>query len=264
MKLLLINPNTSTSVSELIRAEAERSAAPGTEVQVVTAAFGVAYIETRFEALIGAYAAAERAAEQHGQYDALIVAAFGDPGLQGLREVLPCPVVGLTDAALASACLLGQRFSIVAISQRIRAWYGETVAQCGLGGRLASIRGLDEPLADIGNVQGNQGERLVQLAERCVAEDGADVIVLAGAPLAGLARSLRGRLPVPCVDGVSSAVRHAESLVALQPGSASRGSFAPPPIKPNQGLSPAMQRLLGAGVPAAASDAATYSPPRAT
>ena len=244
MKLLLINPNISDSVSDLIRAEARRSSAPGTEVEVLTAAFGVAYIETRFEALIGAYAAAELAAEHHARFDAVVVAAFGDPGLAGLREALPCPVTGLTEAALASACLLGQRFSIVAISQRIRAWYRETVEHIGLDGRLASIRGLDEPLADIGTVQGDQGERLVALAERCVDEDGADVIVLAGAPLAGLARSLRGRLPVPVVDGVSSAVRHAESLVALHPGSARRGSFAPPPVKPNRGLSPAMVQLL--------------------
>lgn len=247
MNILLINPNTSDSVSALIRAEAERSAAPGTQIEVLTAPFGVAYIETRFEALIGAYAAAEIAAAHHERFDAVIVAAFGDPGLAGLREALPCPVTGLTEAALASACLLGQRFSIVAISQRIRAWYGETVHHIGLEGRLASIRGLDEPLIDIGNVQGNQGERLVALAERCVDEDGADVIVLAGAPLAGLARTLPGRLPVPVVDGVSSAVRHAESLVALQPGQATRGSFAPPPIKPNQGLSPAIARLLACG-----------------
>ena len=244
MRLLLINPNTSDSVSELIRAEALRSASVGTEIEVLTAPFGVAYIETRFEALIGAFAAAELAAAHHERFDAVIVAAFGDPGLGGLREALPCPVIGLTEAALASACLLGQRFSIVAISQRIRAWYRETVEHYGLVGRLASIRGLDEALADIGNVQGNQGERLVQLAERCVDEDGADVIVLAGAPLAGLARSLRGRLPVPAVDGVSSAMRHAESLVALQPGRATRGSFAAPPVKPNQGLSPALVRLL--------------------
>ncbi|MEO6408718.1 MAG: aspartate/glutamate racemase family protein [Burkholderiaceae bacterium] len=244
MKLLLINPNTSDSVSELIRDEALRSAAPGTEIEVLTAPFGVAYIETRFEALIGAYAAAELAALHHDRFDAVVVAAFGDPGLAGLREALPCPVTGLTEAALASASLLGQRFSIVAISQRIRAWYRETVQHIGLEGRLASIRGLDEPLADIGNVQGDQGERLIKLAERCVDEDGADVIVLAGAPLAGLARNLRGRLPVPAVDGVSSAVRHAESLVALQPGRALRGSFAPPPLKPNRGLSPALERLL--------------------
>ncbi|MFC7460918.1 aspartate/glutamate racemase family protein [Hydrogenophaga defluvii] len=244
MKLLLINPNISDSVSELIRAEAVRSASPGTEIEVLTAPLGVAYIETRFEAMIGAYATAQLAAEHHAAHDAVVVAAFGDPGLNALREVLPCPVTGLTEAALASACLLGQRFSIVAISQRIRAWYRETVSAYGLDSRLASIRGLDEPLADIGNVQGNQGERLVALAERCVDEDGADVIVLAGAPLAGLARSLRGRLPVPAVDGVSSAVRHAETLVALQPGRAQRGSFAPPPQKPNAGLSPAVQALL--------------------
>lgn len=244
MKLLLINPNISASVSELIRAEAERSASPGTEIEVLTAPFGVAYIETRFEAMVGAYATAQLAAEHHARFDAVVVAAFGDPGLNALREVLPCPVTGLTEAALASACLLGQRFSIVAISQRIRAWYRETVSAYGLDGRLASIRGLDEPLADIGNVQGDQGDRLVALAERCVDEDGADVIVLAGAPLAGLARSLRGRLPVPSVDGVSSAVRHAETLVALQAGRAQRGSFAAPPLKPHQGLSPAMARLL--------------------
>ncbi len=246
IRILLINPNISDSVSDLIRAEAQRSASPGTEVEVLTAPFGVAYIETRFEALIGAYAAAQLAAEHHARFDAVVVAAFGDPGLAGLREALPCPVTGLTEAALASACLLGNRFSIVAISQRIRAWYRETVHAYGLEGRLASIRGLDEPLADIGSVQGDQGERLVALAERCVAEDGADVIVLAGAPLAGLARSLRGRLPVPSVDGVSSAVRHAESLAALQPGKARAGSFAPPPAKPNRGLTPALEALLDA------------------
>ncbi len=243
-RILLINPNISQSVSALIRAEAERSAGLGVEVEVVTAPFGVAYIETRFEALIGAYAAAQLAAEHHARFDAVIVAAFGDPGLMGLREALPCPVTGLTEAALASACLMGQRFSIVAISQRIRAWYRETVQGYGLLDRLASIRALDEPLADIGRVQDDQGERLVALAERCVREDGADVIVLAGAPLAGLARSLQGRLPVPAVDGVSSAVRHAQTLVALQAGRARLGSFAPPPAKPHAGLPPALAALL--------------------
>ena len=244
MKLLLINPNISDKVSDLIRAEAQRTASPGTEIEVLTAPFGVAYIETRFEALIGAYAAAQLAAEHHARFDAVVVAAFGDPGLAGLREALPCPVTGLSEAAMASACLLGQRFSIVAISQRIRAWYRETVEHAGLVSRLASIRGLDETLADIGSVQADQGERLVVLAERCVAEDGADVIILAGAPLAGLARSLKGRLPVPVVDGVSSAVRHAESLAALQPGQARVGSFAPPPLKPNRGLPEGIARLL--------------------
>ena len=250
MKLLLINPNISDSVSALIRAEAQRSASAGTEIEVLTAPFGVAYIETRFEALLGAYAAAELAAEHHERFDAVIVAAFGDPGLAGLREALPIPVTGLTEAALASAHLLGQRFSIIAISQRIQAWYREVVTAYGFGSRLASIRALDLPLSSIGGIQDEHAQALMALAERAVDEDGADVIVLAGAPLAGLARLLKGRLPVPVVDGVSSAVRHAETLVALQPGRATRGSFAPPPLKPNRGLSPALERLLTRGRPA--------------
>lgn len=244
MKLLLINPNISDSVSELIRAEARRSAAPGTEIEVLTAPFGVAYIETRFESLIGAYATAQLAAEHHARFDAVVVAAFGDPGLGGLREALPMPVTGLTEAALASAHLLGHRISIIAISQRIQAWYREVVDSYGFGSRLASIRALDRPLASIGGVQDEHAQALKALAERAVDEDGAEVIVLAGAPLAGLARSLKGQLPVPVVDGVSSAVRHAETLVALQPGQARRGSFAPPPEKPQRGLPPAIEALL--------------------
>jgi Asp/Glu/hydantoin racemase len=243
-RVLLINPNISDSVSDLIGGEARRAASPGTEIAVLTAPFGVAYIETRFEALIGAYAAAQLAAEHHERFDAVVVAAFGDPGLGGLREALPIPVTGLTEASLASACLLGQRFSIIAISQRIRAWYREVVESYGLGGRLASIRALDRPISSIGGVQDEHAQALKSLAERAVDEDGADVIVLAGAPLAGLARSLKGTLPVPVVDGVSSAVRHAESLVALRPGRAQRGSFAPPPRKPHRGLAPAVARLL--------------------
>ena len=96
-------------------------------------------------------------------------------------------------------------------------------------------------------MQQEHADALKALAERAVREDGAEAIVLAGAPLAGLARSIKGELPVPVVDGVSSAVRHAESLVALQPGRARLGSFAPPPLKPNQGLSPALQKLLAGG-----------------
>lgn len=245
MRLLVINPNISDSVSALIEAEALRSASPATQITMLTAGFGVAYIETRFEALIGAYATAQLACEHHAGHDAVIVAAFGDPGLAGLREVMPVPVLGMSESALASACLLGHRFSIIAISQRIQAWYREVVESHGLIGRLASIRALDRPLAGIGSVQADHLDALRALCERAVAEDGAEVIVLAGAPLAGLARALAGQLPVPVVDGVSSAVRHAETLVALQPGKAVRGSFAPPPVKPNRGLPEAMARLLG-------------------
>jgi allantoin racemase len=244
MRILLVNPNISDSVSDLIRSEARRSASPGTEIEVLTAPFGVAYIETRFEAIVGAYATAQVAAEHCGDFDAVVVAAFGDPGLGGLRELLPVPVTGMTEAALASAHLLGHRISIIAITPRIASWYREVVEGYGFRDRLASIRALDRPISSIGGVQQEHAQALKALAERAVDEDGAEVIILAGAPLAGLARSLHGELPVPVVDGVSSAVRHAETLVSLKPGRSLRGSFARPPAKPHKGLPAGIARLL--------------------
>ncbi|MEY3665999.1 MAG: hypothetical protein RLZZ153_2181 [Pseudomonadota bacterium] len=247
MRLLIINPNISASVTTLIENEARRVASATTRLTMATAASGVAYIETRFEALLGAHAAALIAAEQYPDHDAVIVAAFGDPGLAALREVLPIPVLGMTESALASAMLLGNRFSIIAISSRITAWYRECVQAYGFIDRLASIRALDRPLGAVGQVQTDHAQRLEELCEQAVREDGADVLILAGAPLAGLSRSIAWRIRVPLVDGVSSAVRHAETMVALAPGKAQAGSFARPPVKPHAGLPPALARLLGSG-----------------
>jgi Asp/Glu/hydantoin racemase len=251
MRLLVLNPNISASVSDLILGEARRAASPEVEIDVLTAPFGVAYIETRLEAIIGAYAATCMAAEHHARYDAVVVAAFGDPGLQGIKELLDKPVIGMTEAALMSACLLGKRFSIIAISSRIKAWYAECVADNLLSARLASIRSLDRPLANVGTIQQDHGEQLQRLCLQAVEQDGADVIILAGAPLAGLARTLQGELPVPVVDGVSSAVRHCETLVALKSGSARAGSYAPPPLKPNTGLPAPLAAILAGAKKAA-------------
>ncbi|GGX84329.1 Asp/Glu/hydantoin racemase [Litchfieldella qijiaojingensis] len=245
MKLLIINPNISRDVTHLIESEATRSIYPGTELTLATAPFGVAYIETRAEALIGGYAALQIAAEQHAHHDAIVVAAFGDPGLAALREVMPIPVVGMTEAALVSACQHGGRFSVIAISQRIQAWYRECITAYGFAERLASIRALDEPLAHIGRVQEDQGERLVALANQAVEQDGADVLILAGAPLAGLARTVATRLPVPALDGVTCAVTQAQAMASMEIAAPVAGSFALPPEKPCSGLGPALARLVG-------------------
>ena len=244
MKLLVINPNITESVTRLIGDEARRAASAGTEIALRTAPFGVAYIETRFEAVIGAYAAAVVAAEHAPGHDAVIVAAFGDPGVPGLREALDVPVVGVTDAALASASLLGGRFSIIAISQRIGVWYRETVESCGFGSRLASIRALDQPIRDVNAIQDQHARRLKELCMTAVDTDGADVLIIAGAPLAGLARSIAPKIPVPLVDAVASAVQQAETLVRLAPAAARSGSYAPPPAKANAGLPEPIRRLL--------------------
>lgn len=254
MKLLVINPNISEDVTALIEAEALRSASPDTQLVVRTAGHGVEYIETRFESLIAAGAVAEIIAEHGGaegtsaedRIDGVVVAAFGDPGLPALKELADVPVIGITEAALCAAALQGHRFSIIAISDRIRPWYRDCVEHFGLGGRLASIRSINESLNGIGSVQQDFKETLLALSRQAVAEDGADVVILAGAPLAGLARELRGQIPVPVVDGISAGIRMAEAVVELQSGLHRAGAFAPPPVKARKGLSASLDAALTA------------------
>lgn len=249
MKLLVINPNISEDVTALIEAEALRSASPGTEILVQTAGHGVEYIETRFESLIAAGAVAEIIAE-HCAYsstskvDGVVVAAFGDPGMPALKELADVPVIGITEAALCAAALQGQRFAIIAISDRIKAWYQDCVDHFGLSSRLVSIRSINESLNTIGSVQTDFQDTLLALSRQAVTEDGADVVILAGAPLAGLARELTGQIPVPVVDGISAGIHMAEAVVGMASGPHRAGSFAPPPPKGRKGLSPALNAAL--------------------
>lgn len=249
MKILVINPNISESVSELIRAEAERAASPGTEIIVRTAQFGVEYIETRVEALLAGAAVAEIIAEESENVDGVVVAAFGDPGMPALKELVDIPVIGITEAALHTAALHGSKFSIVAISDRIQAWYRECVERNHLLTRMASIRSLDDPLENIGSVQDQYRDKLLQLAQDVVAQDGADAVILAGAPLAGLARDIGSGIPVPVVDGISAGVKQCELVVSLDSGTHQAGSYARPPHKANAGLSGDMTRALNHNYP---------------
>jgi Asp/Glu/hydantoin racemase len=206
---------------------------------------GPPYIATRAEAVLGAAAVMETLGTISTGYDAVVVAAFGDPGLGGARELLEVPVVGLSEAAMLTSCMLGRRFAIVSFSATLGPWYRECVAYHGLESRLAAIRFAKGTFTDVGRVQDEMRTAILDLCRRTVAEDEADVVILAGAPLAGLAAAIAADVPVPVVDGVAAAVLQAEALVALAPRKATAGSYRRPEPKPLSGVSDAIKQLYG-------------------
>lgn len=245
MKILIANPNTSSGVTDRLVASAKLVASPGTELLPMTASRGVPYIATRAEAAIGAAAALEMLAERRTEIDAAVVAAFGDPGLGGARELFDFPVVGMAEAAMLVACTLGRSFAIVSFSRSLEPWFAEIVAWHGLSGRCAAIRTLDESFRSIEDVQEEKESVLVDLALSTVTNDAADVVILAGAPLAGLANKIRDRVPVPLVDGIQAATVMAEGLVRLNPRKATAGTFRRPGPKDSKGLAPALADVIG-------------------
>ena len=206
MKILLLNPNTTVEVTGLLYAAGHRAASPGTELVAMTAKRGVPYIATRAEAQIGGAIALEMLAEVGAvTFDAAIIAAFGDPGLLGARELLllASSIVGLAEAAMLTACMVGWKFAIVTFSRVLAPWYQECVAMHGMDARCAGIRALGESFQSISNVQAEKEDALVRLANLAVDEDGADVVILSGAPLAGLADKVKNRISVPVIDPIT-------------------------------------------------------------
>ena len=244
MRLFIINPNTSQNVTDLIADQARKSAAPGTEMDFATAARGVPYIATRAEAIIGGHVALEMLAERADDFDAAIIAAFGDPGLGGARELFDQPVVGLAEAGMLTACMLARRFAIISFSGTLAPWYQECVEWHGLTDRLATILTLDRSFQSIGTVQCELTEDLIGLCHRAVKDHRADVIVIAGAPLSGLAHQIREQVPVPMIDCVSAAVYQAESLVRLGCRKATFGTFKRPALKPSRGIHQALGKRI--------------------
>lgn len=239
--ILLINPNTTQSITDLVLKTAQGFASPGTKLRAVSGAFGPRYIASRVGYAIAGHAAVDAFANDRGPKDAVVLACFGDPGLAALKEISDVPVVGMADASILQACALGKRFSIVTGGERWKEMLEEFVASQGLSARLASVRTVAPTGADIAR---NPKAAMALLAKGCTAcarEDGADVVILGGAGLAGLAAKLKSKVDVPLLDGVAAAISMAESLARHEPA----GLGNPPPPVESIGLSRGLARLLG-------------------
>jgi allantoin racemase len=235
MRILILNPNTTEEVTSLMLDVGRAVASPGVEVDAITAPRGFPYIASRAEAQIGGAVALEMLAETQGRFDAAILAAFGDPGLFGARELFDFPVIGVSEAAMLTACMLGGQFLIVTFASALCGWY--CVAMHRLESRCASVVALDRSFGSLEDARETNWPALVDLANEAIAERDADVAILAGAPLAGLATRARDLICVPVVDPVAAAVKQAEALIALQTIKASLSSFRRPAPKATAGLS---------------------------
>ncbi|SOC35673.1 Asp/Glu/hydantoin racemase [Rhizobium subbaraonis] len=238
MKILLINPNTSVEMTERMVATAQSVLAPDTELVAFTATRGFPYIASRAEAMIAGGITLEMLAEHHHGCDAAVIAAFGDPSLIAARELFELPITAMAESAMLTSCMLGERFAMLTFSRTLVAWYEDAVAVTGLNHRCAAIRVPDVSFQSVSTVQYELENEIVALAENTVREHGADVLILAGAPLTGLAQRIAHRVSVPLVDPLAAAVSQAQTLARLKPRAASAGRFARPGPKPAEGLFP--------------------------
>ncbi|MBR0692047.1 aspartate/glutamate racemase family protein [Bradyrhizobium lablabi] len=232
-KILIVNPNTTASMTATIAAAGRAVAAAGTEIEALTSSMGPASIEGFYDeafAVPGLIAALQSAPGA----DAGIIACFDDTGLDAARAAAQFPVVGICEAALVTAGQIAKRIAIVTTLPRSIVPLEELVRRYGFADR-AVVTACDVAVLDL--EQRGSGAKAKLQAEIVRALDkGADAIVLGCAGMAELAHELSGEFAVPVVDGVTAAVKQAEALAGLKLTTSRRGAYASPAAKSYAGL----------------------------
>lgn len=250
MRILVINPNTTSSMTAKIGLAAQSVASGGTEIVAVNPADGPPSIEGYFDevfAVPGIIAEMGKAPAA----DAYVIACFDDTGLDAARCASGAPVIGIGEAAFHMASLVAGKFSVVTTLARSVPAIEHNLAKYGLASRCAKVRSSEVAVLELERPGSNARHRISQEIGRAIREDHAEAIVLGCAGMADLANSLSEEHGVPVLDGVVCAVTLAESLFKVGLRTSKIGGYAAPRGKQFAGifapLSPAEPTIAQTG-----------------
>ncbi|WP_421693376.1 aspartate/glutamate racemase family protein [Aestuariivirga sp.] len=235
MRIKIINPNTTASMTARIAAAAAAVAAPGTEIIALTSRSGAVSIEGHYDEAMSIVGLVD-AIREGPEADAHVIACFGDPGLLAAREIAAGPVLGIAEAAMHAASFIATGFSIVTTLERTRIISEHLVRNYGMEHHCRGVRATDIPVLELENPDSNSRALILAECERAILEDKSGAIVLGCAGMADLNQYLEEKLGVPVIDGVTVAVKFAEALVSLGLRTSKRGDLAFPLHKPYKGV----------------------------
>lgn len=218
MRIKIINPNTTESMTKNIQLAGQKYASSETEVFAVSPSTGPASIESYYDEYLAVPGIIEEIlkGDKVEKVDAYVIACFGDPGLYAAREITDKPVVGIAEAAITISKFIAPNFSIVSVLDRSRKMSEEVVRMHGAVERCKSIRSTGLSVLDFDNDLDRGLNALAQTSQKAVKEDGAESILLGCAGFVSFVDDLQRMLGVPVLDGVSPAVKLAETLVNMR------------------------------------------------
>ncbi len=211
--LIVINPNSSQTVTNGIKAAVDPLRKFGTPIRCLTLAEGPPGIESQRQADLTIAPMLKLAAAQKDAAG-YVIACFGDPGLHALRDQTTLPVIGIQEAAVMTALTLGQRFGVIAILPASIPRHLRAFGAMGVSNRLAGDRALGLGVADLSDPEQSLAA-MITVGKRLRDTDGADVLIMGCAGMAQYRRTLEDKLGLPVVEPCQAAVAMAMSHIAL-------------------------------------------------
>jgi allantoin racemase len=232
MRIFVINPNTSMSMTDHMREALIPIKRADTVLTVVCPDRGPETVESAYDEAHAAPPTLElvRKANEEG-YDAVVLACFSDPGLDAAKEISTIPVLGIEEASLHMAAMLGARFTVLTPRRERIPSRREHVHRRGLDHFLASVRSLDLSVAETDADPAGTKKKIFEMAKRAVEEDGAEVVILGCGGMAGYAAEIEEKLKVRVIDPTFVALKLAEAMADLGLVHSKAGLYSTPPRK---------------------------------
>ena len=232
MRLHVINPNSTRSMTDKIGACARSVASPGTEIVATNPASAPASIEGQYDEAMSLAGLLEevRKGEQAGA-DGFVLACFDDVGLGASREIATGPVLGICEAAMHAASMIATGFSVVTTLDRSVPLIEDLALRYGMERRCRRVRAADIPVLALEEPGSNARQKLLDEVTRAIREDRCEAVILGCAGMADLTAWLTEETGVPVIDGVAVAVRMVEALVGAGLSTSKVGAYARPLAK---------------------------------
>ncbi len=225
MKILVVNPNSTTSMTQKVARSARQVAQAGTEILAVNPLEGPASIQGYLDVAHCVPHLLETISHHQG-VDGIVIACFDDTGLDAARCAVEVPVIGIGEAAFHAASLLACKFSVVTTLRRSVPGIEANLLRYGLDRRCVRVRASEVPVLDLEKNDPSTLERIESEIRLSLDQDGAEAIVLGCAGMASLAKRLSDKFGVPTLEGVTCATVFIESLVTLGLRTSKIGGYA--------------------------------------
>ena len=243
---LVLNPNTSDSMTAEIQATAQRVFLPPWSSIVASAPAGPESLESWSDYHLASVAILP-VLEEHPNVDGIVLACFGDPGLFLLKESCSVPVVGIAESSMSLAVLLGARFGILAGMHRAVELMDSMVRVYGMESRYAGTASLEMRVLDFAKER-SATLSVLERASLALRERGAEVLLLGCAGLTTYVEDLQSRVEMPVIDPVEAGCRMLQALCAARLNTSHIGLYSKPAPQNMQRLerlfSPEMARVI--------------------
>lgn len=228
MRILLVNPNTTQSMTEKACVAARRVASKETEIIGITSSCGPVSIEGYYDEAM-AIPGMLKAIQSAEDFDAVVIACFDDTGLDAARCITDKPVLGIGEAAYRVASMLSNKFSVVTTLSRSVPALEHNLLRYGLERQCIKVRASDIPVLSLEAEELDAVSQISQHISLAVEQDKAEAIVLGCAGMVDLADALSAQFGIPVLDGVTCAVSICEGLIKLGVKTTRQGGYSPPP-----------------------------------